>query len=111
MASEKGEPSAESQGDKGGQASDPRKAEALAALTIACMVALDAGTHLTGFLGALAGVYASGARIGSEEGDTVVLAVTVAHEAGVSLEDLLDIARLTWEAIVAERANPSPDED
>ena len=95
----------------GGSTSDPRKAEALAALTIACMVALDAGTHLAGFLGALAGVYASDARVGSEEGDTVVLAVTVAHGAGVSLDDLLDTARLTWEAIVAERANPSPDDD
>jgi hypothetical protein len=88
------------------------KAEALAALTIACMSALDEGTTLASFLALIRAAHALG--VTSEEGntDTVVLAVAVAAEADVSLADLLDTAAITWEEIEAERASGgSSDED
>jgi hypothetical protein len=98
---------------RAGETSDPKKAEALAALTIACMSALDEKVKLEGFLASLRHAYEGNARATTKsksESDTVILAVTVAHEASVSLADLLDTAAITWEEIERERANPSPGE-
>jgi hypothetical protein len=87
---------------------EPEKAQALAALTIACMSAIDEGTPRREFFAALERAFRSPNRAGDEAAPTG-LAATVAHEAGVSLESLQETAALVWEAIENERASEASD--